>query len=176
MTTSDLHFVVTTWVYRCISPFPPPSSSLSLPPSQVVHTSLQAMVPQARPSEPELMKPDDEEVEKTTEETRQALEKLVQKKTSAALPVRAAEKTAPAQYIRYVFVYTCVLCTITTTVGLSCSAYINLSFALRTTCPVSSLDFCYARQTWITSIRFNLCIHVHMYMYMLQTSSESSEC
>lgn len=37
----------------------------------------------------------------TTEETRQALERLVQKKVAAALPVRAADKLAPAQYIRY---------------------------------------------------------------------------
>ncbi len=37
----------------------------------------------------------------TTEETRQALEKLIQKKVAAALPVRALEKAAPAQYIRY---------------------------------------------------------------------------
>ena len=36
-----------------------------------------------------------------TEETREALEKLVQKKVQAALPVRAADKQAPAQYIRY---------------------------------------------------------------------------
>ena len=39
--------------------------------------------------------------QQTTEETRQALEKLVQKKVAAALPVRALEKAAPAQYIRY---------------------------------------------------------------------------
>ena len=38
----------------------------------------------------------------TTEDTRAALEKLVQSKISAAQPVRAAEKLAPAQYIRYV--------------------------------------------------------------------------
>ena len=36
-----------------------------------------------------------------TEETRLALEKITQKKVSAAMPVRAAEKMAPAQYIRY---------------------------------------------------------------------------
>lgn len=74
-------------------------ASLSL--FQVVHSSLQAMVArEVRPSEPELAKPDEEEMEKTTEETRQALERIVQKKISAAMPVRAAEKTAPAQYIR----------------------------------------------------------------------------
>ena len=38
----------------------------------------------------------------TTEETRVALEKLVNGKISAAMPVRHAEKQAPAQYIRCV--------------------------------------------------------------------------
>lgn len=50
---------------------------------------------------PELAKPTDEDIEKVTEKTRQALELLVQKKVAAAQPVRAAEKLAPAQYIRY---------------------------------------------------------------------------
>ena len=31
---------------------------------KVVHTSLQAMVPKERPTDPELMKPDEEEIEK----------------------------------------------------------------------------------------------------------------
>ena len=53
-----------------------------------------------RPSEPELARPEEEEVEKVTEETRLALEKLTNKKISAAMPVRAADKQAPAQYIR----------------------------------------------------------------------------
>lgn len=55
---------------------------------------------EVRPSNPELVKPDEEELQKTTEETRQALEKLVQKKVTAALPVRHADKTGPTQYIR----------------------------------------------------------------------------
>ena len=55
---------------------------------------------QMRPGDPELAKPDDETVQKTTENTRNALEQLVQKKVAAAQPVRAAEKLAPAQYIR----------------------------------------------------------------------------
>ena len=68
---------------------------------QVVHSSLQAMVSRdVRPSEPELARPPEEEVEKVTEETRMALEKLTSKKISAAMPVRAADKQAPAQYIR----------------------------------------------------------------------------
>ena len=87
----------------CSPPLPSPITPTHL---QVVHASLQAMVPrEVRPGAPELVKPDDEEVEKTTEETRQALEKLVQKKVTSALPVRAADKSGPAQYIRYVYMY-----------------------------------------------------------------------
>ena len=41
------------------------------------------------------------QIEDNTERTRAALEKLVQGKISAAMPVRCAEKQAPAQYIRY---------------------------------------------------------------------------
>ena len=68
---------------------------------QVVHTSLKDMLPkQMRPGDPELAKPDDESIQKVTETTRDALEQLVQKKVAAAQPVRAAEKLAPAQYIR----------------------------------------------------------------------------
>lgn len=37
-----------------------------------------------------------------TEKTRAALEKSVSQKVAAAMPVRAADKLAPAQYIRYV--------------------------------------------------------------------------
>ena len=33
---------------------------------KVVHTSLQAMVPRERPTDPELMKPDEEEIEKVS--------------------------------------------------------------------------------------------------------------
>ena len=50
--------------------------------------------------DPDMQQPDEEAVMDTTEKTRQALEKLVSTKISAALPVRAAEKQAPAQYIR----------------------------------------------------------------------------
>ena len=49
----------------------------------------------------ELQRPDEEEVAEATEKTRAALEKLTSSKISAAMPVRAAEKTAPAQFIRY---------------------------------------------------------------------------
>jgi SNW domain-containing protein 1 len=51
--------------------------------------------------DPELQRPDDEEVQDTTEKTRMALEKLTSTKISAALPTRAADKQEPAQYIRY---------------------------------------------------------------------------
>jgi len=51
--------------------------------------------------DPELARPDDEEILETTEKTRLALEKLTSSKITAAMPVRAAEKQEPAQYIRY---------------------------------------------------------------------------
>ena len=37
---------------------------------KVVHTSLQAMVPRERPTDPELLKPDEEEIEKVCVEMR----------------------------------------------------------------------------------------------------------
>ena len=52
-------------------------------------------------TDPDLQKPDEDEVLEATEKTRQALEKLTQGKITAALPTRAAEKQEPAQYIRY---------------------------------------------------------------------------
>uniref|UniRef100_A0A8C6KLA1 SNW domain-containing protein 1 n=1 Tax=Nothobranchius furzeri TaxID=105023 RepID=A0A8C6KLA1_NOTFU len=48
-----------------------------------------------------LQKPDEEAVQELTEKTRAALEKQVSQKIAAAMPVRAADKQAPAQYIRY---------------------------------------------------------------------------
>uniref|UniRef100_A0A8K9UZ59 SNW domain-containing protein 1 n=1 Tax=Oncorhynchus mykiss TaxID=8022 RepID=A0A8K9UZ59_ONCMY len=50
---------------------------------------------------PELQKPDEEAVKELTEKTRDALMKQVSQKIAAAMPVRAADKQAPAQYIRY---------------------------------------------------------------------------
>ena len=52
-------------------------------------------------NDPELMRPDEEEVLEATEKTRLALEKLTSSKITAAMPVRAADKQEPAQYIRY---------------------------------------------------------------------------
>lgn len=55
--------------------------------------------------DPSLQKPEETAIEETTEKTRQALEKLISNKISAAMPVRLAEKQAPAQYIRYVDIF-----------------------------------------------------------------------
>ncbi|XP_072306423.1 SNW domain-containing protein 1 [Eucyclogobius newberryi] len=49
----------------------------------------------------ELQKPEEEVVQELTEKTRDALSKTVSQKIAAAMPVRAADKLAPAQYIRY---------------------------------------------------------------------------
>merc|ERR1712226_1520959 len=69
---------------------------------KVVHSKFQDLVPkQFQEDDPDLERPDEEAIADTTEKTRQALEKLVQGKISAAMPVRHAEKQAPAQYIRY---------------------------------------------------------------------------
>ncbi|CAH2328450.1 SNW domain-containing 1 [Pelobates cultripes] len=51
--------------------------------------------------DPDLQRPDEEAVKELTEKTRQALDKAVSQKIAAAMPVRAADKLAPAQYIRY---------------------------------------------------------------------------
>jgi len=51
--------------------------------------------------DPDLQRPDDDAIKDATEKTRAALEKLTSSKISAAMPVRAAEKQAPAQFIRY---------------------------------------------------------------------------
>ncbi|XP_010221564.1 PREDICTED: SNW domain-containing protein 1 [Tinamus guttatus] len=51
--------------------------------------------------DPELQRPDEETIREITEKTRAALEKSVSQKVAAAMPVRAADKLAPAQYIRY---------------------------------------------------------------------------
>ncbi|XP_002741369.2 SNW domain-containing protein 1-like [Saccoglossus kowalevskii] len=70
---------------------------------KVVYSKFTDLLPKhiTNEDDPELQKPDDEEIQETTEKTRKALEKMVQSKISAAMPVRHAEKQAPAQYIRY---------------------------------------------------------------------------
>ena len=68
---------------------------------QVVHSRPQDLLPKPiEDDDPELQKPDEDTIADTTEKTRAALEKLVSGKISAAMPVRHAEKQAPAQYIR----------------------------------------------------------------------------
>lgn len=70
---------------------------------KIVYSSINQLLPAEVLSEDadELQKPNEEEIAETTEATRRALEKLTNQKMSAALPVRHAEKAAPAQYIRY---------------------------------------------------------------------------
>jgi len=70
---------------------------------KVVYSKYTDLFPKEITSEddPELHKPDDENMKETTEKTRQALEKLTQSKIVAAMPVRCAEKRADAQFIRY---------------------------------------------------------------------------
>ncbi|KAM5273646.1 LOW QUALITY PROTEIN: SNW domain-containing protein 1-like [Ctenodactylus gundi] len=51
--------------------------------------------------DPDLQRPDEEAIKEITEKTRVALEKSVSQKVAATMPVRAADKLAPAHYIRY---------------------------------------------------------------------------
>lgn len=70
---------------------------------KIVYSNINQLLPAevlAEDSE-ELRRPDEETIEETTEATRKALEKLTNQKIAAAMPVRHAEKAAPAQYIRY---------------------------------------------------------------------------
>ena len=69
---------------------------------KIVYSKLQDLLPYDLTAEDEedLKKPDDEEIAKITEDTKRALEKLTHSKVTSAMPVRAAEKLAPAQYIR----------------------------------------------------------------------------
>ncbi|KAF7490601.1 SNW domain-containing protein 1 [Sarcoptes scabiei] len=69
--------------------------------NKIVYSKLQDLLPKEILNQDELLKPDEEEIQKSTESTKAALEKLIQGKISAALPVRHAEKTQEAQYIRY---------------------------------------------------------------------------
>jgi SNW domain-containing protein 1 len=69
--------------------------------NKVIYHKLQDLLPTELLNDDELLKPNEEEVEETTEATRLALQNLTQSKISAALPVRHAEKVSAAQYIRY---------------------------------------------------------------------------
>lgn len=70
---------------------------------KIVYSNLSQLLPSEVLSEnaEELQRPDEEELNDVTEQTRKALEKLTNAKIAAAMPVRHAEKSAPAQYIRY---------------------------------------------------------------------------
>ncbi|XP_030378806.1 puff-specific protein Bx42 [Scaptodrosophila lebanonensis] len=70
---------------------------------KIVYSSISQLLPAEVLGEDadELQRPDEETVAETTEETRLALEKLTNQKITSALPVRHAQKAAPAQYIRY---------------------------------------------------------------------------
>ncbi|XP_059045911.1 puff-specific protein Bx42 [Achroia grisella] len=70
---------------------------------KIIYSKLTDLLPSEVLAEddPSLQKPDDEDIQELTEKTKQALEKLTNAKISAAMPVKAAPKAAPAQYIRY---------------------------------------------------------------------------
>jgi SNW domain-containing protein 1 len=69
---------------------------------KIVYSKFTDLLPkQVTEEDPSLAKPDEETIKETTEKTRKALESLVAAKVSAAMPVHAAEKTGPDQYIRY---------------------------------------------------------------------------
>uniref|UniRef100_U5EZF5 Putative mrna splicing factor/ chromatin binding snw family nuclear protein n=1 Tax=Corethrella appendiculata TaxID=1370023 RepID=U5EZF5_9DIPT len=70
---------------------------------KIVYSNINQLLPAEVLSEDaeELQMPDQETINDITESTRKALEKLTNQKIVSAMPVRAAEKTGPAQYIRY---------------------------------------------------------------------------
>ncbi|KFW81838.1 SNW domain-containing protein 1, partial [Manacus vitellinus] len=70
---------------------------------KVIYSKYTDLVPKEvmNVDDPELQRPDEEAIREITEKTRAALEKSVPQKVAAAMPVRAADKLAPAQYIRY---------------------------------------------------------------------------
>ncbi|CAD5121714.1 DgyrCDS10198 [Dimorphilus gyrociliatus] len=70
--------------------------------NKVVHSRFEDLLPKPiDDDDPELQRPDEEEIQETTDKTREALEKLVAGKIAAANPTKRAEKQEPAQYIRY---------------------------------------------------------------------------
>ncbi|XP_041270887.1 SNW domain-containing protein 1-like [Onychostruthus taczanowskii] len=70
---------------------------------KVIYSKYTDLVPKevVNVDDPELQRPDENAVREITKKTRAALEELVSQKVAAAMPVRAADKAAPAQYIRY---------------------------------------------------------------------------
>lgn len=61
---------------------------------QIIYSKLSDLLPAEVKSEDDqsLQRPDVDEIEETTEKTRQALEKLTSSKIAAAMPVRCADK------------------------------------------------------------------------------------
>ncbi|CAG9838677.1 unnamed protein product [Diabrotica balteata] len=70
---------------------------------KIVYSKLSDLLPVevVDENDPSLEKPDQEEIDDLTERTRQALMKITNSKIAAAMPVRAADKLAPAEFIRY---------------------------------------------------------------------------
>ncbi|THD23615.1 SNW domain-containing protein 1 [Fasciola hepatica] len=69
---------------------------------RVIYSRFTDLLPKTiEEDDPELSKPSQETIQEITEKTRKALESLVEQKVAAAAPVRRAEKTNPAEYIRY---------------------------------------------------------------------------
>ncbi|XP_054034578.1 SNW domain-containing protein 1-like [Dryobates pubescens] len=70
---------------------------------KVIHSKHADLVPKEVSSvdDAELQRPDEEAIVEITAKTRAALEKSVCQKLAAAMPVPAAGRAAPAQYIRY---------------------------------------------------------------------------
>lgn len=70
--------------------------------NKIIHSKFTDLLPkQVTEDDPDLARPDPDAIKESTERTRKALEALVSAKVQAAMPVKAAEKQAPAQYIRY---------------------------------------------------------------------------
>ena len=70
---------------------------------QIVYSKLTDLLPSEVLAEddPSLERPDEEEINEITERTKKALEKITSSKIAAAMPVRCADKTGPAQFMRY---------------------------------------------------------------------------
>ncbi|XP_032685510.1 puff-specific protein Bx42 isoform X3 [Odontomachus brunneus] len=70
---------------------------------KIVYSKLSDLLPSEITNEedPTLQRPTDDEIDDLTDKTKKALEKITRSKIAAAMPVRCAEKQAPAQYIRY---------------------------------------------------------------------------
>uniref|UniRef100_A0A0X3NP73 SNW domain-containing protein 1 n=1 Tax=Schistocephalus solidus TaxID=70667 RepID=A0A0X3NP73_SCHSO len=69
---------------------------------RIIHSKFTDLLPKPiDETDAELQKPSKDVIEETTEKTRLALEALIEQKVAAALPVRRAERTGPAEYIKY---------------------------------------------------------------------------